>query len=128
MFELEHLNKMREGIELYNQQMYWECHESFEDLWMEDRNDPVRNVYWAIIQVAAACIHYRDSNLIGARGMITKAKEKFKRCREQKIVSELLLKKLDWLELEDLVEEINGQTTELGDFVSLYDFRFKHYP
>ncbi len=87
MFDADHLQKMAESIRLFNQQKYWECHEALEDLWMEDRQDPVRNVYWAVIQVAAACIHYRDSNLVGCQGMIAKAKEKFRRCRELNVVS-----------------------------------------
>lgn len=127
MFELEHLKKMREGIELFNEQKYWECHESFEDLWMEDRNDPARNVYWAIIQVAATCIHYRDKKLIGAQGMIIKAKEKFRRCRDQHILTDLAFKYLDWEELEGLVMKISDKP-ELEEFAPLFNFRFKHYP
>jgi predicted metal-dependent hydrolase len=126
-FAPEHLAKMKEGIELFNQQKYWECHESFEDLWMEDKNDPARNVYWAIIQVAAACIHYRDSKIIGAQGMIKKAKEKFRRCREQSILTELAFKYLDWQELEELVMKISDQDAALSDFEELFNFRFKHF-
>jgi hypothetical protein len=126
-FSPEHLAKMQEGIELFNEQKYWECHESFEDLWMEDKNDPARNVYWAIIQVAAACIHYRDSKIIGAQGMINKAKEKFRRCRDQRIMTPLAFKYLDWEELENLVMKIKDKDAELIDFEELFNFRFKNY-
>ncbi|WP_408099225.1 DUF309 domain-containing protein [Peredibacter sp. HCB2-198] len=120
---------MREGVQLFNEQKYWECHEALEDVWMEDRQDPARNVYWAVIQVAAACIHYRDSNLIGARGMIHKAKEKFRRCRDQHILTDVVFKFLDWQELEDIVMKIpEGTSSTLQDFANLYEFRFKHYP
>jgi uncharacterized protein len=126
-FTPEHLLKMKEGVALFNQQMYWECHESLEDAWMEDRNDPARNVYWAVIQVAATCIHYRDNNLIGAKGMIAKAIEKFKRCREQKILTEIVFKSLDWQGLEDLVLALRVEDSKIEDFSALYDFRFKNY-
>jgi len=126
-FTPEHLEKMREGVDLFNEQKYWECHESLEDVWMEDRNDPARNVYWAVIQVAAACIHYRDSKITGARGMIYKAKEKFRRCREQNILTDIVFQYLDWEELEKLSMAI-PEEAELEDFVSLFDFRFKHFP
>jgi uncharacterized protein len=126
-FTPEHLAKMQEGIELFNEQKYWECHESFEDLWMEDKNDPARNVYWAIIQVAAACIHYRDSKIIGAQGMVNKAKEKFRRCREQHILTPLAFTYLDWEELETLVMKIKDKDAQLSDFEELFDFRFKNY-
>lgn len=126
-FGSEHLAKMQEGIELFNEQKYWECHESFEDLWMEDKNDPARNIYWAIIQVAAACIHYRDSKIIGAQGMINKAREKFRRCRDQHILTDLALKYLDWEELESLVMAIKEKEAILEDFEELFNFRFKNY-
>jgi predicted metal-dependent hydrolase len=126
-FTPEHLEKMREGVELFNEQKYWECHESLEDVWMEDRNDPARNVYWAVIQVAAVCIHYRDSKLIGAQGMIVKAKEKFRRCREQNILTDLAFQYLDWEELEKLSMEIPEKPV-LEDFAKLFEFRFKNFP
>ena len=126
-FGPEHLAKMQEGIELFNEQKYWECHESFEDLWMEDKNDPARNIYWAIIQVAAACIHYRDSKIIGAQGMINKAREKFRRCRDQHILTDLAFKYLDWEELESLVLAVKDKEARLEDFEELFNFRFKNY-
>ena len=127
-FTPDHLHRMKEGVELFNQQMYWECHEALEDVWMEDRNDSARNVYWAVIQVAAACIHYRDNNVIGARGMIYKAKEKFKRCRDLHVVTDVVLNNLDWKELEELVFSIKDKDAEIKEFEPLYDFRFKKYP
>lgn len=126
-FSPEHLEKMQEGVELFNEQKYWECHESLEDVWMEDRGDLARNVYWAVIQVAAACIHYRDSKIVGAQGMIVKAKEKFLRCREKLILTSLAFDYLDWEELEKLVMEIPAKDAKLEDFKALYDFRFKNY-
>jgi hypothetical protein len=126
-FSPEHLEKMQEGVELFNEQKYWECHESLEDVWMEDRGDLARNVYWAVIQVAAACIHYRDSKIVGAQGMIVKAKEKFLRCREKLILTPLAFDYLDWEELEELVMEIPAKDAKLEDFAKLYEFRFKNY-
>jgi hypothetical protein len=128
MFSKVHLEKMHEGLELFNQQKYWECHEAFEELWLEDRNDPIRNIYWAIIQVAAACIHYRDDNLIGAQGMIAKSKEKFKRCRDLNVLSPLAFKALDWNELEEIVFRIPGTSdSKISDFEELFNFRFKNF-
>lgn len=126
-FTPEHLAKMEEGVNLFNQQMYWECHESLEDVWMEDKGDHGRDVYWAVIQVAAACIHYRDGNLIGAKGMIGKSKEKFRRCRERQVLTDLVFKYLDWEELETLVVKIKDTNSVLDDFDDLYNFRFKNY-
>ena len=120
---------MREGILLFNEQKYWECHEALEDIWAEDNHDPVRYIYWAVIQVAAACIHYRDKNLIGAQGMIAKAKDKFKKCHELHILSELATKYLDWEELESISLKIpETKESTLEDFQDLFHFKFKNYP
>jgi hypothetical protein len=126
-FSPEHLKKIREGIELFNEQKYWECHEILEDLWIEDTQDSARFIYWAIIQVAAACIHYRDHNLVGARGLVNKAREKFQKAREKNALTDLVFQYLDWEELEQLVMTI-PQNPELEDFHSLFNFRFKNYP
>ena len=123
-----HLAKMEEGIALFNEQQYWECHESLEDIWMEDRNDNARNIYWAVIQVAAACIHYRNSNIIGAQGMITKARQKFERCRDLRVLTDLAFKYLSWAELEEIVFKIpQGTESVLADYAELFNFRFKNY-
>lgn len=111
--------KMEEGVSLFNQQMYWECHESLEDVWMDDKGDNARNVYWAVIQIAAACIHYRDGNQVGYEGMNKKAKEKFQRCRSLNVLTSLAFDFLDWDELEAL--------SMADDYEGLWNFRFKNY-
>jgi uncharacterized protein len=126
-FGPEHLLKMEEGVKLFNDQLYWECHEALEDVWMEDRQDPARNVYWAVIQVAAAMIHYRDGKIIGAQSMINKAREKLKRCRDQHILTPLAFRYLSWEELEQLVGEIKENGAVLEDFEKLFNFRFTAY-
>ena len=122
-FDETHLEIISEGVRLFNAQKYWECHEDLEDHWMEEPG-PIRNVYWAVIQVAAAMIHYRDSNLIGARGLIAKAKQKFDRCEQYKIESSLLFSNLSWEELKKMVREVPEQA-ELLQFKKLFEFRFK---
>lgn len=127
-FSPSHLEKMKEGLTLFNEQKYWECHEALEDVWMEDRNDNARNVYWAVIQVAAACIHYRDSNLIGAQGMIFKAKEKFRRCHELHVLTDVVYEHLNWKELEEIVMDIpSGKDATLPSFKKLFNFKFTNY-
>lgn len=122
-FELEHLAIMEEGILLYNAQKYWECHEDLEHHWLEEPG-PLRNVYWAVIQVAAAMIHFREGNLVGARGLIFKAKQKFERTEQFNIESELLKSELSWDELKSLVRSVPAES-QLSDYKKLYDFRFK---
>lgn len=122
-FDQTHLQIMTEGIRLFNAQKYWECHEDLEDHWREEPG-PIRNVYWAVIQVAAAMIHYRDGNLIGACGLIVKAKQKFDRCEQFHLESELLERNLSWSELKKMVRMVPDDPA-LADFKNLFEFRFK---
>ena len=122
-FNETHLEIIAEGVRLFNARKYWECHEDLEHYWLEEPG-PIRNVYWAVIQVAAAMIHYRDKNIVGARGLISKAKQKFDRCEQFKIESELLQTKLSWNELKILVREVPNEP-ELHDFEKLFEFKFK---
>jgi predicted metal-dependent hydrolase len=57
------------GIELFNQGLYWEAHEAWEETWMEDRQGPDGGFYKGLIQVAAGCLHYRRGN---RRGTVNK--------------------------------------------------------
>jgi anaerobic selenocysteine-containing dehydrogenase len=121
-----HLKKVKAGIDCFNAAEYWECHEALEEVWLEDVNDPARNVYWAIIQVAASMYHYQNGNHVGAWGLMKKAQEKFRRCEEQSIETDLCFKYLDWQELKELVFQVN-EKTPLVDYKTIYDFRFKNY-
>ena len=122
-FDHSHLEEIEKGILLFNSQKYWECHEDLEHHWLEEPG-PLRNVYWAVIQVAAAMIHYRESNLTGARGLIYKAKQKFDRCEQFNVESDLLRSELSWTELKKMVRAVPAEPV-LSDFEKLYEFRFK---
>jgi Domain of unknown function (DUF309) len=60
---------LRRGIELFNQGLYWESHEAWEEAWMPDRKGPDGGFYKGLIQVAAGCLHYGRRN---RRGTINK--------------------------------------------------------
>lgn len=125
-FGPEHLKHIKPGIDCFNNQEYWDCHEVLEDIWLEQRNDPARYIYWAVIQVATALFHYENNNIAGANGMLKKAKEKFQVSEKQKIETNLVYKFLSWQELKDLVFAI-PEDAKLEDYDTLYAFRFKEY-
>lgn len=122
-FNETHLESIKVGIDLFNDEKYWECHEFFEDLWREEPGD-VRYVYWAIIQVASALIHYRERNPGGAKGLIHKARQKFERCETNKIESDLLERNLSWSTLKKMIRDI-PEDAQLEDLKSLFEFKFK---
>lgn len=119
----EHLNAIKPGILLFNDQAYYECHESLEDLWLSDVGDKARYVYWAIIQVAASMIHYREDNLIGTQGMIKKAKEKLTKCEEFKVETALLEKYLDWHNFKCLIRSVDNNA-KIDCFEPIFKYKF----
>jgi predicted metal-dependent hydrolase len=60
---------LERGIELFNQGLYWEAHEAWEETWMPDRKGPDSGFYKGLIQVAAGCLHYGRNN---RRGTVNK--------------------------------------------------------
>jgi predicted metal-dependent hydrolase len=57
---------LTKGIELFNAGRFWEAHEAWETAWIPDRHGPDRGFFKGLIQVAAACLHYRRGNGRGA--------------------------------------------------------------
>jgi len=57
---------LERGIDLFNQGLYWEAHEAWEEAWTPDRHGPDRGFYKGLIQVAAGCLHYGRRNRRGA--------------------------------------------------------------
>ena len=53
------------GVELFNQGLYWEAHEAWEEAWVPDRLGPDAGFYKGLIQVAAGCLHHGRRNRRG---------------------------------------------------------------
>ncbi|ELS01878.1 hypothetical protein Xen7305DRAFT_00015850 [Xenococcus sp. PCC 7305] len=53
------------GIEQFNQQQFYECHDTLEAIWIEALELDKR-FYQGILQVAVACHHLHELNLRGA--------------------------------------------------------------
>jgi uncharacterized protein len=51
---------LREGIELFNQERYWESHEVLEDIWHPARGVE-RDIIQGLILTAAALVHYQKN-------------------------------------------------------------------
>ena len=58
------------GLQLFNEEKYFECHEVIEDLWLDTPyEDPYRNLYKGVIQAAAAVYQSQRGIHTGARGL-----------------------------------------------------------
>ncbi|MDQ6771369.1 MAG: DUF309 domain-containing protein [Candidatus Dormibacteraeota bacterium] len=56
---------LERGIELFDQGLYWEAHEAWEEAWTPDRHGSDRGFYKGLIQVAAGCLHSTRRNRRG---------------------------------------------------------------
>ncbi len=56
---------LQEGLKLFNQGRYFECHEVIEDAWVQEKS-PIRVMYQGILQIGVACYHVKNKNWRGA--------------------------------------------------------------
>ena len=57
------------GIDSFNRQQFFDCHEILEEIWLEE--PPKEKLFYqGIIQVAAAFHHVHNRNLRGARSLM----------------------------------------------------------
>lgn len=54
-----------QGVEQFNQQQFYACHDTLEALWME-AVEPRRSFYQGILQIAVALYHLGNQNFRGA--------------------------------------------------------------
>lgn len=57
--------RWKRGMELFNEEEFFECHEVLEDLWLTTQ-DGYKDLYKGIIQSAVALYHLERGNLRGA--------------------------------------------------------------
>ena len=67
---------LQEGMKQYKAMDYFEAHEAWEDLWtdyyLEDRK-----FVQGLIQLSVSFVHIGNGNMIGAKNLLRKCKEKF---------------------------------------------------
>jgi predicted metal-dependent hydrolase len=64
-----------QGIELFNQQAFFECHEVLEDLWRPMRG-PRRLFLQGVIHLAVGLYHHQQANPTGAERQLSKGLKK----------------------------------------------------
>jgi uncharacterized protein len=70
-----HPDFYEQGIDLFNEGRFFECHEAWEEIWKRSDGD-VKLFYQGLIQAAVAILHAQRGNLEGARSLHEKAKAK----------------------------------------------------
>jgi sugar phosphate isomerase/epimerase len=67
-----------EGIRLFNEGLYYECHEEIEHEWHAETGE-IRNLYQGILQIGVGFHHASNGNLRGARMLLTDGLDKLSR-------------------------------------------------
>jgi predicted metal-dependent hydrolase len=70
-----HPDFYEEGIDLFNEGRFFECHEAWEEIWKRSDGE-VKLFYQGLIQAAVAILHAQRRNLEGARSLYEKASAK----------------------------------------------------
>lgn len=71
----EYPRQYLEGIRLFNEEEFFECHDVLEELWTEVIGEE-RKFLQGLIQAAVGLFHFENGNLGGARKMCLAACEK----------------------------------------------------
>jgi predicted metal-dependent hydrolase len=72
---MAHTDFFEQGIDLFNEGRFFECHEAWEEIWKRSDGE-VKLFYQGLIQAAVAILHAQRGNLEGARSLHQKAREK----------------------------------------------------
>jgi hypothetical protein len=68
-------HRLVKGIEEFNRGLYFECHETLEEIWLEDHGED-REFYQGIIQIAAGYLKWEQGVLMGAIKLMRSGLEK----------------------------------------------------
>jgi len=62
---MQHDPRFLKGVDQFNRRLFYECHETFEEMWHEENGDE-RGLYQGIIQVAAGYFKWEQDVPAGA--------------------------------------------------------------
>lgn len=63
--EAQHDPRLQKGIDEFNKQLFFECHETLEEIWLEEHGED-RRFYQGVIQIAAGYFKWQQGVPAGA--------------------------------------------------------------
>jgi hypothetical protein len=66
---------LREGVDLFNQERFWEAHEVLEEIWHPAKGDD-RDIIQGLILTAAALVHFQKNEKVVCISILGRAREK----------------------------------------------------
>ncbi|MGH9688046.1 MAG: DUF309 domain-containing protein [Candidatus Acidiferrales bacterium] len=91
------LDKFKHAVSLFNSGDFFQAHEVWEEIWM-DEAEPERTFLQGLIQAAAAFHHYQRGNPTGTESLLASSATKLRRvpARHRGILVEPLLADVIW--------------------------------
>lgn len=71
------VDRVREGLRLFNEERFFEAHEALEDIWHQERGEP-RLFLQGLIQICAGFHHFQNGNLSGAATLLQRGANKMR--------------------------------------------------
>ncbi len=97
--------RFQEGLRLFKEKKFFECHDVIEELWLETpAEDPYRDLYKGVIQAAAALYQLERKIFSGAVGLY----------RSSLVYLEKYKPSALGLDVQGLVDEMNKSFKDLG--------------
>lgn len=67
------IDKFLKGIQEFNSKFFFECHDTLEEIWNEERNPEIKKFYHGLIHIAVGFYHLTNLNFNGAKSQLKKA-------------------------------------------------------
>lgn len=114
------IDKFLKGIQEFNSELFFECHDTLEEIWNEERNPEIKKFYHGLIHVTVGFYHLTNFNFKGATSQFKKAISKLSDYPDTYMnikLSELLSNVKLWLEkIENMPNSKN------------FDLKFENLP
>jgi hypothetical protein len=98
---LDKSDVVRESAKLFNEQRYWECHETLEQIWRKEPKGEEKDVQQGIILAASSLVHYQKHEDEVCLGMIPRTLAKLEKWQNRMYYA------IDIERLKENLEEIS---------------------
>lgn len=109
------VDNFAKAIDEFNNELFFECHDTLEELWNDERNPKLKKFYHGLIHITVAFYHLTNYNFRGAVNQFKKALDKlsdFPEIYEGINLNELLSEVKTWLKLAE--NALNGKEGNLN--------------
>ena len=76
------LDRIRDGLTLFNEEFFFEAHEVLEDVWRKEHGEP-RLFLQGLIQLCAGFHHFQNGNYGGAAALLQRGADKIRKYPER---------------------------------------------